>query len=47
MGDQRLVERFALADRLHKTLAEIDALTVEEIEGWRAYFLYLRQKKKG
>jgi hypothetical protein len=28
---------FALADRLHKTVAEIENLTLDEIAEWRAY----------
>lgn len=31
------MNRFALADRLHKTLAEIDAMPMEEFTGWLAY----------
>lgn len=42
-GDRsELFIRFALADRLHKTLDEIDAMTVEEFTGWKAYILTLR-----
>ena len=29
---------YRLADRLHKTRAEIEALTLEEWNGWLAYF---------
>lgn len=29
--------RYALADRLNKTLAEIDDMSVEEFMGWVAY----------
>jgi len=29
---------YELANRLHKTVAEIDAITVEEFNGWIAYF---------
>ena len=29
---------YSLADRLHKTLTEIDAMPVEEYLGWVAYF---------
>lgn len=36
--------RFALADRLHKTLSEIDDMTIEEFLGWIA-FCDLRHKK--
>jgi len=30
--------RYALAEILHKTLDEIEAMTVEEFNGWIAYF---------
>jgi len=30
--------RYQLAETLHKTLAEIDSMPVEEFEGWIAYF---------
>lgn len=30
--------RFALADRLRKTLAEIDAMSVAEYEHWMAFY---------
>lgn len=29
---------YQLADRLHKTVAEIEAMTVDEWSGWLAYF---------
>ncbi len=32
---------FQLADRLHKTLAEIAAMTAEEFAGWLAYVMRL------
>jgi len=28
---------YALAERLHKTVAEIELMTVEEFNGWIAY----------
>jgi hypothetical protein len=36
--------RYALADRLHKTLAEIDAIPVEEFIGWCAYLKISSEK---
>jgi len=30
--------KYALAERLHKTVAEIEQLTYEEFNGWIAYF---------
>jgi len=30
--------KYELASRLNKTVAEIDAITVEEFNGWIAYF---------
>lgn len=44
-GRSELFIRYALADRLHKTLAEIDAMPVEELAGWQAYILTLREKR--
>jgi hypothetical protein len=38
--------RYALADRLGKTLAEIDAMTVEEFNGWQAYVQVLEDKRQ-
>jgi len=35
---------YRLADRLHKTLAEIEEMTVNEYNGWLAYF-QIEQKK--
>lgn len=37
---------YALADRLHKTLSEIRAMTVEEFNGWQAYALVSEEKRK-
>jgi hypothetical protein len=46
-GDRsELFVRFALADRLHKTLDEINAMPVEQFAGWQAYMLTLRDKRK-
>lgn len=36
--------RYALADRLQKTLAEIDEMTVEEFDGW---IVFCKLKKEG
>ena len=35
---------YALAERLHKTVAEIEQMTVEEFNGWIAY-LNIQQKE--
>lgn len=40
------MNRFALADRLHKTLAEIDAMPVAEFTGWLAYARITAEDKK-
>jgi hypothetical protein len=46
-GDRSgLFIRYALADRLHKSLAEIDDMTVEEMSGWQAYIRVLAEKRK-
>ena len=37
---------FALADRLHKSVAEIRTMTVEEFNGWQAYSLVAEEKRK-
>lgn len=39
------MNRFALADRLHKTLAEIDAMPMAEFNGWLAYCRIINEKK--
>ena len=36
---------FALADRLHKTLDEIDAMSDDELVGWAAYLKLLSEKR--
>jgi len=35
---RRLYNKFSLAERLGKTLAEIDALTEHEVIAWFAFF---------
>jgi hypothetical protein len=35
---------YALAERLHKTVAEIEQMTLEEFNGWIAY-LNIQQKE--
>jgi len=37
-SDNDLFDRFFLAEKLHKTVAEVDALSVNEFNGWFAYF---------
>jgi len=37
---------YALADRLHKTVAEIRAMTIEEFNGWQAYSIVAEEKRK-
>jgi hypothetical protein len=41
-----LQNRYALAEHLHKTLAEIEAMTVEEYKGWMAYMNIQAEKHK-
>jgi hypothetical protein len=36
---------YALADRLHKTVAELGHMTAEEFAGWQAYLLVLQEKE--
>ncbi len=38
---------YRLADRLHKTLAEIEAISVEEFIGWCAYARIAARERKG
>jgi hypothetical protein len=38
---------YSLADRLHKTLTEIEAMTFEEYLGWVAYFRITEKKLDG
>lgn len=46
-GDRSLeFALFALADRLHKTVAEIRAMTVDEFNGWQAYSIVAEEKRK-
>lgn len=33
-----LLQQYRLADRLHKTLGEIQSMTLEEWSGWQAFF---------
>ncbi len=37
---------YQLADRLHKTLAEIEAMPVDEFAGWVAYVVKLDNMAK-
>jgi hypothetical protein len=36
---------YTLADRLHKTVAEIEELSIEELRGWFAYLRILARDK--
>lgn len=36
---------YRLADRLHKTVAEIEAMTLDEFNGWIAYARILQERK--
>jgi hypothetical protein len=36
---------YGLADRLHKTVAEIEELSIEELRGWFAYLRLLAREK--
>lgn len=38
---------YKLADRLQKTVAEIGELTVEEWNGWMAYFTLKEEEENG
>jgi len=35
-----------LADRLHKTVEEIESLSIDEIRGWFAYLRILKRQEK-
>lgn len=37
---------YALADRLHKTVAEIEQMTVDEFSGWVAYCKIRAEREK-
>jgi hypothetical protein len=37
---------YLLADRLHKTVAEVRTMTVEEFNGWQAYSIVSEEKRK-
>jgi len=36
---------YRLADRLHKTVAEIEQMSIEELRGWFAYLRILGRDK--
>jgi hypothetical protein len=36
---------YKLADRLHKTVAEIEELSIDELRGWFAYLRILAKDK--
>jgi hypothetical protein len=38
---------YELADRLHKTIYEIEAMTLTEYNGWMAYFYIMKEKDNG
>lgn len=38
--------RYALAEVLHKTLDELDEMTIDEFLGWIAYFEIKEQRRK-
>jgi len=38
--------RYALAEKLNKSLAELEQMTVEEFQGWLAY-LEIKEEKNG
>ena len=44
--DKQLYIKYALAEKLNKTLAEIEEMTVEEFQGWLAY-LEIKEEKNG
>lgn len=37
---------YALADRLHKTVAEIRSMSIEEFNGWQAYSIVSEEKRQ-
>lgn len=37
---------YALADRLHKTVAEIEQMTIDEFSGWVAYCKIRAEREK-
>lgn len=37
---------YRLADRLHKTVFEIEQMTFEELAGWAGYFEILQREKQ-
>jgi len=37
----------ALADRLHKTIAEVEQISVNEFQEWIAYFKIMSESKDG
>jgi hypothetical protein len=41
-----LLAKYRLADRLQKTVAEIEEITLEEWHGWLAYFS-IKDKENG
>lgn len=38
--------RFVLAERLGKTVAEIETMTVEELNGWAAYDRIVEKRRR-
>jgi hypothetical protein len=40
------LKRYILAERIHKTLSEIDNMSVSEFEGWFEYFTYKNDLEK-
>lgn len=37
---------YRLADRLHKTVTELEAVPIDELVGWVAYFKILDSERK-
>tara|TARA_B100000886_G_C20369034_1_gene468667 strand:+ start:158 stop:286 length:129 start_codon:yes stop_codon:yes gene_type:complete len=39
--------QYSLADRLHKTLEELQTISMQEYQGWIAYTEILQDKRNG
>lgn len=47
LEDSELFAQYALADRLGKTLSELQEITIREFNGWMAYLEVLQEKHNG
>lgn len=46
MDEPTLLNMFVLAERLHKTVSEIEQMTIDEWHYWLAYFKIKNKSKK-